>query len=71
MLNNFFLNQIVHIPELTKFCNDLNQQAQDIAASEAPVGLKQVEKKNVTRPASPNINRPRLQLGTTIWLETD
>lgn len=57
-----------YLPELDKFCQDLEKKALGLAAAQAAkeealkagtVGLGEVKKKGLTRPISPNITQPR------------
>jgi hypothetical protein len=57
-----------YIPELSRFCADLDARGIALAAAQAEkeeafktgsVGLAEVQKRGVTRPISPNITKPR------------
>lgn len=57
-----------YLPELSRFCNELEEKAIGLAAAQAAkeeaqktgsVGLAEVKKKPSTRPISPNITKPR------------
>lgn len=56
------------LPELSKFCSDLQEKALGVAAAQAAkeeikksgtAGLQEVVKRKGTRPVSPNIHKPR------------
>lgn len=57
------------MPEISRFCAELQEKAMGLAAAKAAkeeaqkaglVGLGKVEKKRTTRPVSPNLSKPRL-----------